>query len=105
MELSTEEDISLETKFSQLLEEFNLAKAQIEEMKKVKEDFDKQTENYNQLKEDYIKLTKNVSISTPTKDETIDGYKTVDELKNMTPIEAHDYLKEKIIEELKENKD
>lgn len=96
---------SLETKFANLTEELNKARAEIEDFKIIKEAYEKQSNEYNQLKEDFIKMSKNFPVSSKIEEKEESDYKSFEELKNMSYEEAYDYLKNKIMEEINENKD
>ena len=96
---------TLETKFANLTEELKKARAEIDEFKALKENYEKQTTEYNQLKEDFIKMSKNFPVSGKNEEKEETDYKSYNELKNMDYKDAYNYLKNKIIEEMNANKE
>ena len=104
MDVSESEE-TLETKFANLTEELNKARAEIEGFKTLKEEYEKQTNEFNQLKEDFIKMSKNFPVSGKNEEKEESDYKSYNELKNMDYKDAYNYLKNKIIEEMNANKE
>ena len=104
MDVSESEE-TLETKFANLTEELKKARAEIEGFKTLKEEYEKQTNEFNQLKEDFIKMSKNFPVSEKKKKKEESDYKSYNELKNMDYKDAYNYLKNKIIEEMNANKE
>ena len=101
----SESEETLETKFANLTEELKKARAEIDEFKALKENYEKQTTEYNQLKEDFIKMSKNFPVSGKNEEKEESDYKSYNELKNMEYKDAYNYLKNKIIEEMNANKE
>lgn len=104
MDVSESEE-TLETKFAILTEELNKARAEIEGFKTLKEEYEKQTNEFNQLKEDFIKMSKNFPAPSKNEEKDESDYKSYNELKNMDYKDAYNYLKNKIIEEMNANKE
>ena len=102
MDVSESEE-TLETKFANLTEELNKARTEIEGFKSLKEEYEKQTNEFNQLKEDFIKMSKNFPVSGKNEEKEESEYKSYNDLKNMDYKDAYNYLKNKIIEEMNAN--